>query len=260
MLKHATVHIPNVTTNYKQILMKQFYSIIILFLNLNSFAQSYEGTLTYISDFEISEELLKMGTTKQIMLDNNMVEGAWHDTIRTVYKQGNYHMSLSKKPQLSVIYRADSNKIFSFQYEDGLDICTVTDASIDLEFVETKKMPVVQKLKKVVDIGGITCNIIRIKWATRTYDYYYNPAKFKINSSLFSKHVCDGWAAFTKISNALPVKTVLTVNGMVTITITLVSTKVESVEEKKFLVPKLIADKDLNVLKTPNVELMRIEK
>jgi len=81
-----------------------------------------------------------------------------------------------------------------------------------------------------------------------------------VDPSLFSKHIYDGWAEFLKISNALPLKIVKTMKGMMTVTMSLISTKPEVIDEKLFLIPKLVPDKDLNIVKTANREIMRIKK
>lgn len=240
--------------------MRQILTTIILFTNLISFGQSYEGTLTYVTDFEVSEKLVKMGMTKQMLLDKMKNEGSWSDTIMTSYKKGNYYTLLNTNPKSWSIYKADDNKIYSMQEGEASDICTVTDASIDLEFTMTGKMPTVEKLDTTVIVDGVSCSIVRVKWKSGTSDYYYNQTKLTVDAALFSKHIYDGWADFLKISNSLPLKIVKETNGMMTITMTLVSTKTEVINEKLFSTPVLVADKDLNIIKVANREVMRIKK
>lgn len=240
--------------------MRQILTTIMLFTTLLSFGQTYEGTLTYIVDLEVSEKLINMGMTKQILLDKMKSEGSWSDTIRTSYKQGNYYTLLNNNPKSWSIYKADSNKIYSMQDGEASDLCTVTDASIDLEFTMTGKMPIVEKLDTTVMVDGVSCSIVRVKWKSGIYDYYYNQNKLTIDPSLFSKHTYDGWAEFLKISKALPLKIVKTTNGMMTITMTLISSKAEVIDEKLFSIPKLVPDKDLNIVKIANREIMRIKK
>lgn len=240
--------------------MRQILTTILLFTTLLSFGQTYEGTLTYVADFEVSEKLVKMGMTKQILLDKMKSEGSWSDTIRTSYKQGNYYTLLNSNPKSWSTYRADNNKIYSMQDGEASDICTVTDASIDLEFTMTGKMPIVEKIDTTVIVGRVPCSIVRVKWKSGTYDYYYNETKFTIDASLFSKHTYDGWADFLKISKALPLKIVKTTKGMMTITMTLISSKTEVIDDKLFSIPTLVPDKDLNVVKIANREIMRIKR
>src|SRR5436190_1201682 len=124
--------------------MKQILLALFLLSTGLSSGQSFEGTLTYISHLEVSESLIKMGMTKEMLLDKMKQDGTWADTIRTSYKQGNYYTLLNNNPKSWTIYKAETNEIYSLQ--DASDICTVTDASIDLEFTMTGKMPTVQKL------------------------------------------------------------------------------------------------------------------
>jgi hypothetical protein len=235
--------------------------IAILFLSTGfSYGQSFEGTLTYISELEVLPKMAKMGVTKEMLLDKMKLDGSWSDTIKTSYKNGNYFTLLNNNLKSRTIYKSDSNKIYSLQDGDVSDICTVTDASIDLEFTLTGKLPIVEKLDTTTFVDGINCNIVRVKWKSGTYDYYYNSNKLTVDATLFAKHMYDGWSGYLKISNSLPLKIVKTTKGMMTITMTLVSSKVEVVNEKIFSIPTLISDNDLNIVKIANREVMRIKK
>jgi hypothetical protein len=240
--------------------MRQILITIILFTTGLCFGQSFEGTLTYVSDFEVSEKLAKMGMTKQMLLDKMKKDGSLIDTIRISYKSGDYYTLLNNNPKSWAIYRADSNRIYSMQDGEASNICTVTDASIDLEFTMTGKMPTVVKLDTTVNVDGVICSIVRVKWKSGNYDYYFNSAKLTVNPTFFAKHIYDGWAEYLKISNSLPLRIVKSTLGMMTHTMTLVSAKTEVIDEKIFLIPTLIPDKDLNIVKVANREIMRIKK
>ena len=240
--------------------MRQFLTTTILFTTLISFGQSYEGTLTYVADFKVSEKLVKMGITKQTLLDKMKSEGSWSDTIRTSYnKHGDYYTLRNTSPKSWSIYKTGNNKIYAMQDGEASDICAVTDA-VDLEFTITGKTPTAEKLDSIVIIDGVSCSLVRITWKSGTYDYYYNQTKFTVDGSLFAKHTYDGWAGFLKIANALPIRIVKTTKGMMSLTMTLISSKTDVVDEKLFSIPKLVHDKDLNIIKVPNTEMMRIKK
>jgi hypothetical protein len=240
--------------------MKNVFLTIIILSSTVLRGQSYEGTLTYVASLEVAENLAKMGITKQRLIDKMTKEGAWSDTVKTAYKQGNYRTFMGKKPRTWSIYKAETNKIYTMQDGDAADICTVTDCSIDLEFTMSGKMPTVQKLDTSAVVDGINCNIVRVKWKSGTYDYYYNSTKLAVNSTLFGKHIYDGWAEFLKISNALPMKIVKTTKGAMTVTLTLVDSKTEKFDDKRFVIPTLVADESLNIMKLKNREVMRIKK
>jgi hypothetical protein len=223
------------------------------------FGQSFQGTLTYVTSVEISPKMEKMGMTKESLIEQMKKDGSWADTIKVVYKQGDYYTLPNSKPKSWAIYKAATNKIYSMQDGEAKDLCTVTDASIDLEFQMMGKMPTVQKLDTTVMIDNMPCGIVRVKWKTGSYDYYFNSSKLMVNAGLFSKHVYDGWAEYLKISNSLPLRIVRKTNGVMTLTMSLISSKEEEVSDKFFVIPTLIADKDLNLIKTGNKETMRIK-
>jgi len=202
----------------------------------------------------------EMGMTKEMFLAEMKKEGTWSDTINISYKQGNYYTLLNAKMKSWSIYKSVANKIYSFQDGESKDICTVADASIDLEFKMTGKMPTVKKLDTTVMIDGIACNVVRVKWKTGAYDYYYNSSKLNVDANLFANHTYDGWAEYLKISNSLPIRIVKKTDGMMTITMTLVNAKTEAISDKLFQIPTLVADKELNSMNIGgSKETMRIK-
>ena len=70
--------------------MRKLFTIIILLWTGLANGQSFEGTLAYVTDFEIAEDFKKMGITKEILIKKMKQEGSYSDTIKTSYKQGNY--------------------------------------------------------------------------------------------------------------------------------------------------------------------------
>jgi hypothetical protein len=244
----------------KQILQRQILFIAFLFCTSLSYSQSFEGTLIYKCDIEVSEQMAKAGITKEIIIDKMAKEGRWSDTIKVSYKQGDYYTLLNARQKSYSIYKATTNKIYSMSAGADSELCTVTDASVDLEFQLTGNKPVIQKLDTTVIVNGTACSIVRVKWKTGTYDYYYNSTEFNVDPSLFSKHVYDGWAEFLKISKSLPIKIVKKTNGVMAITMTLVASKSQSINDDLFKIPALVPDKDLNAQLTSNKEIMRIKK
>lgn len=241
--------------------MKQILTAIILLSSELVFAQSFEGTLTYIYEFEIAENLKKMGIAKETIIDKMKEEGSYFDTVRISYKQGNY-FTLGNNNGLKswTIYNAAENKIYTMQDGEASDICSVTDASVDAESAMTGKKATVEKLDTTVLINGNTCRIVRVKWKSGTYDYYYMEGSLTVEPGLFARHTYEGWAEFLKISNSLPVRIVKTANEMLSVTLLMVSSKAESIDEKLFSIPELVPDKSLNVINLPGREIMRIKK
>ncbi len=240
--------------------MKSIIALLALVSSGLVCGQSFEGALIYVADFTVEERMEKMGLTKDIMIAKMKEDGSYTDTITVSYKQGNYRTALNTHPASWNIYTAASNRIHTMQDGEASDICTVMDASVDLEASMIGTIPTLQKLDTTVMLGGAVCNIVRVKWKTGTYDYYYDPTRLTVDASLFQGHVYDGWAEFLKISGVLPVQIVKTVKGMTTATQTLVSIKQEAIADELFTIPTLIPDEELNVIKVAGKELMRIKR
>ena len=242
--------------------MKQIITTILVFTTGILFGQSYEGTLVYKTDFQfkISEKMMKMGITEEMMKEKMKKEGSLTDSIKTIYKQGDYITYTNFSPQSWSVYKQLANKLYSFQDVEASDICTVTDVSIDMEFQMTGNKPIIQKLDTVVDINGRRCEIVRVLWKSGTYDYYFDSNFLKVDAKLFENHIYDGWADFLKISNSLPIKIVKSVKGLTTVSHTLIRHKEETIDPKLFEIPELLADQDLNLIKIGNRELFKIKK
>ncbi len=169
--------------------MRYLPVVLLIFLANGIHAQSFEGTLTYTMDFTVAEQMAKMGMTKEILLDKMKQEGSWSDTVLITYRQGNYYTLMNGDPRSWSVYTSETNKIHTFQEGEASDICTVTDASIDLEFQMTGKKPTIQKLDTTVVIDGIPCSVVRVKWNMGFHDYIYNPKDLKVDPTLFKGHI-----------------------------------------------------------------------
>ena len=240
--------------------MKKLLGIILVAITLNSFSQSFEGTLTYVVDLEVWQAFAKEGVDKEAILNELRADASWGDTINVTYKGGNYYSSPSNGNS-GAIYLSSTNKLYSMVFVGkNSDICTVTDASVDEEYSMFEEMPKIEKLDTQVVINGINCDIVRVKWKLGIYDYYYNSSMFAVNPFLFEKHIYDGWSQFLEISKALPIQIVKNL-FMMTVTITLISSEEKSVDDSLFTIPMLVKDKKLN--KTNIIsgrEIMRIKK
>jgi len=241
--------------------MKKLLGIILVAITLNSFSQSFEGTLTYVVDMEISSFFTEMGIDKETLLKEMKTDGSWSDTIRTTYKGGNY-CTVPSNGSTCAIYLSSTNKLYSMVLAgEGSELCTVIDASIDEEGSMFGEMPKIEKLDSQVVVNDIDCNIVRVQWKSGVYDYYYNSSMFAVNPSLFENHIYDGWSQFLAISKALPVQIVKTVGKMMTVTLTLISSEEKNVDDGLFTIPTLVKDKKLSKIKIiPGREIMRIKK
>ena len=147
-----------------------------------------------------------------------------------------------------------------FRENDSAGICTVTDVSIDLEEQMTGIKPAIGKTGDRMDVNGWMCEVVRVVWKSGSYEYYYHPSSFKVDPIFYNGYIYDGWAGYLNISHSLPVRIVKSIDGLGTVTLTLSSYKEEIVNDKIFVIPELIPDPNLNIIKIANRELMRIKK
>ena len=171
--------------------------MILLSIGISVFSQSFEGTLKYIATLDVSPELQKKGVNKEMLLNKMKKDGTWYDSITINYKNGNYYSLANNSFKTCTIYLSDSNKIYTMNLE-GEDsvICTVIDAFVDVEYSMFNKMPTIEKLDSQVVVNGINCQIVRIKWKSGIYDYYFNSSNLIVDPFLFEKHIYDGWSEF----------------------------------------------------------------
>ena len=223
--------------------------------------QTFEGTLTYKTEynFEISPEMEKMGMTKEKLMDRMKSEGNWCDSLSVSYKGNNYYKYSHVTPAAWTIYKGETNKIYSFQ-ESADSLCTVTDASFDLEEKMSGNKPAIGKTGTVIDINGLMCEEVQVVWKSGSYHYYFRPSFFVMDTALYANHIYDGWAGYLRIAHALPVRVVKSITGLGTVTLTLSSYNTEKIKDSLFYIPELISDRSLNIFKIANRELMRIKK
>jgi hypothetical protein len=220
--------------------------------------QSFEGTITYTCDLQVSESMEKVGITTLEMKERMIRDGKWSDTITTTYKEGNYFSrAVNRSPVNYAIYRSSDNAIYTFEETSGSEFCTAQDASRDLDAELTGKAPTVTRLDTIAYVNSIECNIVRVKWNAKSYyDYYYKPGYLPVTAALFSKHIYDGWAAYLKIAGALPIKIVKKSMGM-TATLTMNSVHQAPVDDTQFSIPQLKVAKGMDH-PNPATKMMKI--
>lgn len=234
--------------------------ITLIFGNLSivGTAQSFEGTLTYVQDFELPKSFLDMGIDKETFLKEMKKKPDWYDSITVSYKGGDYYWFTNGKPKLWKIYKSATNKIYTFSTTRDGEICTVQDA-VDLTLEGGPDKPETSQPDTSAMINNYACKLVRMKWKMSSVEYYYNGGVAKVNPDLFAQHSYEGFAEFLKISKALPVRISRGVMGM-KLYHTLVAVKPKTVSSDIFNLPTLVADPDLNLLKMPGMEVFRVKK
>jgi hypothetical protein len=240
--------------------MKTQKIIILLLISLFAFrpvfSQSFEGTLTYSVELEVSEKMQKFGMTKEVLIERMRNEGSWSDSILITYKDAKYFQQMGDNKVAWSVYLPDSNKLFSFQKD--VDICTVLNTGIDLEEEMSGNSPEVILLDTSILVSGIKCEIVRVKWKAGYYDYYFNRGTNPINPEFYKNHKYDGWYEYLKIAKSLPIRIVKSTKGMMTVTMSLVDTKLQDVDDSLFVLPNLIYDENLNIISSGNKVFMRV--
>jgi len=186
--------------------MKTQKIIILLLISLFAFrpvfSQNFEGTLFYTVTMEVSEKMQKYGVTKEMLIEKMSKEGSWADTIYISYKNGNYFQQMGANKLAWSLYSVDSNKLYSFQKK--ANICTVINTSVDLEEEMLGNPPKISLLDTIVTINSLKCSIVRVKWKSGYYDYYFNTLTNPINPEFYKLHKYDGWYEYLKIAKSLP--------------------------------------------------------
>ncbi len=239
--------------------MRKTITIILSTITTILNAQDFEGTLTYSVDFNVSQKMIDMGMTKEMLKTRMQSDGTWADTIKTSYKKGFYKQLNLSTDNSWVIYRPDSNKLFTFQDGEASDICKVTDPSVDLEHKITGKMPTVTLIDTLINYKEFKLKMVEVKWKTGTYYYLFDDNYFKTHPENFKGHIYDGFYEFLKLSNSLPIVIIKKIGGMMSITISLIDSSENKINDSYFEIPELIEDETLNKLNIGTGKMMKIK-
>ncbi|WP_417608230.1 hypothetical protein [Owenweeksia hongkongensis] len=238
--------------------MKQITALLFFVISFGVNAQSFEGTLVYSMDFEVSPKMANMGLTKEVLMAKMAEDHSWSDTIKITYKQGFYRQQSSSVFETKIIYRSDSNMLYTFQTGEASDICTVTDVSKDLEFKMTGKIPSVMLLDSIVDYKDYKLKVVEVKWKSGRYYYLFSENHFKTSPEDYKGHTYDGFYEYLKLSKAYPIVIVKEAGGVMTVTMSLEYFTKEKVNPEIFEIPILVEDEELFV--SPMGKMMRIKE
>jgi hypothetical protein len=206
-------------------------------MNLNAFTQFFEGKVKYSASFQMSSKMLKMGITEESFFLKLKNEGEYFSDFEIFYKGGNYCVETNAGTiKRKSIYSSKKNKIFTIK--ENNDTITVTDASVDLE-TSMGHPPVITLLDTTVKVGERNCQIVRVKWKSGIYDYFFDKSYLNIDPKLYEGHEFDKWNEYLKISKALPVKIVKTVKGYMTVTMILIEATETKLDDSLFLIPEI---------------------
>ena len=240
-----------------KILLIALFMLLFGSMAIPGWAQSFEGTLAYIQDIEPPKTFMAMGIDKETFLKKMKEKPDWFDSVKVSYKGGDYYWATNSKEKLWKIYKAATNKLYSFSATEDGDICAVQNA-VDLDLSGEPDKPEISRPDTTATINKYTCKLVRMQWKMSSIEYYYNANVAKVKPELFAQHSSEGFSEFLKISRALPIRIVRNVMG-IKIIHTLAVIKAKQISVDLFKLPTLVADADLNMLKMPGLEVFRVK-
>jgi hypothetical protein len=192
--------------------------------------ESFKGRL----DYSVSYKYLD----KKLDINNLPV-----DTVTYfVAPNGDYTSYLKQKDDtIFSLYKAQNLMIYGF----GEEYVTGVDVTIDLEEKLGYK-PQVELLPDTVQIGDTKCQVVKVKWRTGEYKYYFNKDLLKINASLYKGYEYDQWYSFLLISGSLPIRIDKITYNIIEVTFNLESYSNYDVDEDMFQLPKLKEEKEMS--------------
>ncbi|RYY66713.1 MAG: hypothetical protein EOO12_03410 [Chitinophagaceae bacterium] len=215
---------------------------MLAFLPALCFAQTFEGEAVYQNRFLFSGQATKMGLDSATLVSKMIADGDISEVVRLQVKGGSFAWSQVGHEANRQVYRAGGNKLYSFF--EGADVCKVYDVTVDAETVLLKTAPSATLLDTQVLVAGQACKVVRVRWKSGHYDYYFSPGFLPVDGSLFANYKYDGWGAYLAIANALPLR-IDKVSSLMTISTTLQRAEGRAVDAGTFALPQLAPANDL---------------
>ncbi len=240
--------------------MKKIIIFFLLIITTALNAQNFEGTLIYSVDVEPSQRSLD---ANGMTIDEWKSIGYKVDTVKVFYKNGFYKsLTIPANAENSwVIYRPDSNKLYSFIDGEGSDICFVNDAYVDKFAIRSGSLPTIKLLDTIVKFREYDLKMVMVKWDLVTCFYLYSEDHFKTNPNLYRGHLRGGFYEFLKISGSLPIKIIYYYEGLGTNTESLIEFNEGKLTDELFQIPELVEDEELNLYEKPEFgKVMKIKK
>lgn len=171
--------------------MKKMLSFIVTFLSITTFAQNFEGKVTYQNSYQSKDKY-----TKALDLSNQ-----FGSQLTCYFKGSNYKIVSNGAAQSWQLYRGSDNKIFEKWL--GNETISYNEGSF-----RNDKLLNVQLNKQAATILGQKCDELVLTSKTGTQKYYYSLA-YKLDGAAFSAHDFNNWNEYIKKANAVPLKIVI---------------------------------------------------
>jgi hypothetical protein len=210
-----------------------------------SYGQSFEGALTYKVEFEIkTQKIGNFEITEEQVIQKMKSDGDYFDQVTIIIKDGNYEKTDNSDVQKRIVYKADVNKVYTFQKD--FEYVVITDASktnlMKLDLPE----PSFEKIDTTKIIYGHNCSMLKLAWGkTGTELYYYDNEFLKIDPSLLKNHNYEYLNEVLKLTNSYPIEIVKTLSDFITVRMTLENVTEKEIDDSQFELPEMTdADKD----------------
>lgn len=173
--------------------------LLFLLLSFSSFAQNFEGEITYAVSF----------TSKNSQLKAEQLVAMMGNQQTYTYKEGNYKSAMNGQMMQWQLYLKKDNNLYSKMTASPNVFWN--DAAVQGDEVLSSKIN-----KGVETILGYKCDELVLECKSGLQKYYFN-SKLAVDPSLFVNHKFGNWYEFVSRAKALPLKSVVD-NGQFEIT------------------------------------------
>jgi len=171
--------------------MRKLLVLIMSAFAIMIFGQTFEGKIIYQNSYE----------SKIPNMSNEQLTSMMGSIQDYIIKEGNYKSSTNGSMMQWQLYINNDNKLYSkMKNSDTIfwnDGATNTDEVLKTEVN-----------KEVTEILGYKCDEIILTCKSGVQKYYFN-SKVNVDAILFAKHLFGNWYDFIKISQALPLKSII---------------------------------------------------
>lgn len=203
----------------------------------NSYAQSFEGVLTYKVEFQITEmDFGGMTITKEQILEKMKSEGEFFEQMRITIKEGNYLKEVDSDLNQKIIYLSSENKTYTL--DDSSEYVAIGNASKVMFMDLDVGKPTIELRENADTINGIVCSALIYTWGTGKEEYYFNSSTATIDPKLFASHKYEYLNEILQTTKSYPLKIVKSVSDFIKVTMTVTDILEESVDEHVFDLPE----------------------
>ena len=213
-------------TSLKQALV----ALSLIFTGFISYAQSYEGSITYKVEAHnpnpemIPDSLWQKGIKEQFGERGYMLQ-------KYFYKQGRYVSEIDAGTQTGYqAYNPEDGLLYSWQ--EGSDTALTVDSKKYMDkFVE------IVPSEETETILGIACKSLIVKSEMGEMTFWYNSDHFKMDAKLYKDHLYGHWEQILGKTGCLPLK-IEQKAFMTHLSLTAIDFKEAVVNDEKFTIPE----------------------